>query len=139
MILAGILLGIGGVFLYKSTMDKIEQSEEVTAEIVEIETIHKSGSKGKTKTEHKVYVDFEYDGEEYEHYKLGYYTSSMDEGEDVEIYVYEKSNGDIQVLTKGGSIVLLIVSSVFAVALAGIGTGIIVVNAKIDKKNEDDI
>ncbi|MCQ2527989.1 MAG: hypothetical protein MJ108_02590 [Saccharofermentans sp.] len=133
MILAGILLGVGGFFLYRTNENKIAESEKVTAVIDEIETIHKRSSKGKTKTEHKVYVDFEYDDKEYEHYKLGYYSSSMHEGGDIDIYVYENSSGSIEVLTKEGTVVLLAVFGIFAVVLVGVGIGMTVITVKSGK------
>lgn len=134
MILIGIMLGVGGFFFYKTNKEKIAQSEQVTATIDEIETIHKRNSKGKTKTEHKVYIDFEYDDKEYEHYKLGYYDSSMHEGNDIDVYVYEPSNGDIEVLTEGAGTVIIIVFTLFAAVLVGVGIGMIALNAGGNKK-----
>lgn len=79
MLVVEIILGV--VFSNKKQI--MELSEAVITEIYEYGD------------EHVVYVDYQFDGEFYSHKSLGYYSSSMREGDYTEIYVNPQNPDDI--------------------------------------------
>ena len=129
MIVIGALFVAAGILMYKSNTAKIERSQKTIAVSDEIQT-HRTIRKGKARIKHVVYLDFEYNDVDYNHYKFGYYDASMYEGKEIEIYVYEKSNGNIEVISESGNILMLVVLSIFGTVGFGIGIATLIINSK---------
>ena len=77
--LVGLGLVFGGVKYTISTKEKISESEVIMGEITEINTWYDSDGD----SHHDVFVEYEYDGKEYDR-ELNSYSSSMYEGKEIE-------------------------------------------------------
>jgi hypothetical protein len=78
----GTVFFITGICLLIVSAVRYSGGERVTAVIRSIERIEMA-----TDTEYNVYVDYEYNGEEFTDVCLGYYSSSMYQGKEINIYV----------------------------------------------------
>lgn len=110
--LVGLGLVFGGVKYTISTKEKISESEVIMGEITEIHTWYDSDGD----SHHDVFVEYEYDGKEYDR-ELNSYSSSMYEGKEIELYVRPDAPGDATAVSMAnfGSYMLLGMGAIFAI------------------------
>lgn len=81
--LAGVGMLVGGIIFMQKSRRFQAIAVEVTGTVVSIETSrHADGD-----TSHSVQVSYDYNGQAYEHVRLGYYNSSMYEGMDISLLI----------------------------------------------------
>ncbi|MCQ2531722.1 MAG: hypothetical protein MJ093_03340 [Saccharofermentans sp.] len=132
-IIVGIIMLAASVLFFTTTKAKIEKSVEVTATVTNIETKHEI-RKGKSRTKHVAYVDFEYDGHEYENYRLNFYSASMHEGKDITLNIYENPNGNTEVISSSNTNTLCGVFALFGIVFV-IAGGVTTKNYLSNKNN----
>lgn len=89
-----VFIIIGIIALIDGTNFK-ERAVEVTGEIADIQTYYEYVN-GDRKRRHDVYVDYTYDGIEYEDVLLGEYNAGMNMGEDITLLCDPDNPGDIR-------------------------------------------
>ena len=129
MLIIGVLLVAAGILMHISNAVKIEKSQKTIAVISEIKAEQKV-KRGKPRINLTAYADFEYNDIEYKHYKIGYHDPSMYEGKEIEIYVYESPNGNIEVITESGNILMLVIFSVIGIICFNTGIAEFIVRNK---------
>lgn len=93
--IAGIAMFIGGIFFLIEGISFREKAVEITAEIVDIETRYELKN-GEKKRYHDVYVDYTYNGVEYNDVSLNEYNSGMSVGERITLLCDPDNPGDIR-------------------------------------------
>lgn len=94
--LMGTVLLIVTLFLNKNYANFFETAKSTTGVISEIQQTRKIvGSKRKVKHSHTVYVDYDTDTGSYRGVTLGYYSSSMHEGDSIVLYYDPENPTDI--------------------------------------------
>lgn len=86
---------IGGIFFLIEGISFREKAVEITAEIVDIETRYELKN-GEKKRYHDVYVDYTYNGVEYNDVSLNEYNSGMSVGERITLLCDPDNPGDIR-------------------------------------------
>lgn len=81
------------------------------ATITDIETSHYR-SNGKTRTDHDVTVEYSYNGKDFNR-ELGYYTSGMYEGQQIEISINPDNPGEIMTSTYLAGTLLIVFALIF--------------------------
>jgi len=81
----GLLFATIGIIVSIEFSNFAENAEQTTAEITNIQTYTTRGRKGRTKTNHDVFIKYTVDGVTYNS-ELGYYNSGMHIGAEVEVY-----------------------------------------------------
>lgn len=81
--LAGIGMLVGGIIFMQKSRRFQAIAVEVTGTVVNIETSRSSGGD----IRHSVQVSYDYNGQAYEHVRLGFYNSSMYEGMDIPLMI----------------------------------------------------
>ncbi len=118
MIVAVVVIG-GAWTIQQQSKVFFETAEKTTAAISDIE-IRKYEQNGETKYEHSVYVTYEVGGVVYEHISLGYYSSSMSQGDEVEVYYNPENPKEIKSKTGVNLLITMMYvmgGIVFAVAI----------------------
>lgn len=107
----GIIMIICAGVLAWNFMSFQSNAEEISGIITEIESYRNSDHE----LSHRVYVSYQYDGKEYEDVSLGYYSSGMYEGKEIELLCDPEKPWSITTSFSGimGSIVLLLIGIVF--------------------------
>ena len=99
--LLGSIFFILGIVLFFSTNTFMDRAVEVDAVISDITTYHRDH-----KQYHDVYVDYEFEGEEYTGIELGTYTTGMHIGQDIEILC--DPDNPYKVMTSGAPVFVLL-------------------------------
>ncbi len=123
----GLGLMIGGIIFLVNRINYMDNAVVIEAEITDIESYRDSDGD----RHHTVYVTYEYEGKEYEDIRLSEYSSSMQEGKTIEIYIDKTDATDVH--TKSmfyfGPIMLMGMGGIFVL----VAVIFIIVSAK--KKN----
>lgn len=90
--LVGLGLLIGGICWLISSMKFKEIAVEIPGEIVGIETYRDSDGD----THHRVFVDYSYNGIDYDGVQLGFYSSNMYEGKEITLLCDPENPGHIE-------------------------------------------
>lgn len=89
------IIGIGvlavGIILILQSKAFMENAVQVDGVIDEIDIFNHSDD-----TDYDIYVSYYYDGKEYNHVKMNYSSSSMYEGEEIELYIDPESPTDFK-------------------------------------------
>lgn len=117
LLVVGLLIGVVGPILVKKAEVKEEDRVYTTATITRIEVYGMDDDET-----HDVYVEYRVGGEKIEN-ELNYYTSSMREGDTIEIY-YDKNNVN-RIGSKGGDNLFILFPILGGIA-AIIGLGLII-------------
>ncbi|MBR4223557.1 MAG: DUF3592 domain-containing protein [Oscillospiraceae bacterium] len=120
----GVITAIIFVVMFTSWLQFKKTAVEIPATITKIET-HRYRSSKKTRVEKIVYIDYDYEGENYDT-TLGYYSFGMREGGSVAILVDPTHPSRI----KAGSVIPNIILAPFALIFGGIGLGFLISDAK---------
>ena len=115
--LVGLGLVFGGVKYTISTKEKISESEVIMGEITEINTWYDSDGD----SHHDVFVEYEYDGKEYDR-ELNSYSSSMYEGKEIELLV--DMMYPTRVRSTSGSTFLVLILGGMGILFAAVGGGV---------------
>lgn len=116
---AFLVAGIAVLIGHNTFIDNAVQTE---AEITRIES-DSYRRNGKTHTDYDVWVEYEVDGEIYEE-ELGYYNSSMNEGDIIDVYYDPDNPSDVSSGSKILELIFILIGGVFAV----LGVILIIVN-----------
>ena len=106
--LVGIILLISAAIVFIFNKKYISGAEEINGVIETIETYRSSGDRN-----HRVYVSYVYNGQEYNNVRISFYSSGMYEGKDISLYCDPENPG--KVVVKGADIfavVLLLVMGI---------------------------
>ena len=118
-IIVSILCGVNGV-------RKNKEYEHITGQIVDIVRHDDS---------HDVYVSYRLNGTDYDDIRINTYTSSMHEGDDIELLIDPKDPFDAD--TPTGTVILVVVFGIMGVIFACVGIIPVIVKEKRRRKNED--
>lgn len=113
--IVGVILIIASVCVTVSGMKFDEIAEEITGIIADIESYRDSDGD----RHHRVYVDYSYEGREYEGVKINSYTSSMYEGKEITLKVDPENPR--RVSTPHSNMIAGIILAVMGVVFALIG------------------
>ncbi len=129
--LAGLIMLIIGVVLFVSDKKFEATSETTTAVITDIET-YRTRRNGESRTEHNVFVTYEVDGKTYDR-ELGYYSTGMYEGKEIEIMYAPGDPGNIHF----PSIFPYLILGIMGVVFGAIGGGLFFsgINKSLKRKN----
>lgn len=126
-LIMGILFIAGGIVSYIEGKQFAKRSKKVTATIADIVSYYDS----EDELRHHVYVDYEYEGEQYTDIMLDSYSSGMHEGNDIDLLIDPEDPYSVR--TPGGYVILGAVFSGLGVIFALVG-GIALVVGSVHRK-----
>lgn len=124
-VFVGILVSALMLFIAKSEANKMKEWEATEAFIQDI-TKNTYRRNGKRKTDYDVYIAYAYGGSEYED-ELNYYSSSMDIGDKITIYVNPENPNE---QTDGNSFTFLLIGTIFGITFPLVGIYVIIATIK---------
>lgn len=124
----GLVFVIAGIFWIVSVNNFKKIAVETVAEITTIDTYRDSDGD----RHHTVYVDYSYDGTSYDHVSLGFYSSNMYEGKEIELLLDPNNPRKISAKDEGyfGGIIFIIMGTVFG------GVGLISLISSIKRNSK---
>jgi len=137
----GICLIVLGVILYAKQMQLINKSDPITATIVKIKSSSQErNEQGQMNTNYKrkgysTYVNFSWNGYEYNNQRIEYYQSDWKAGDKIQLYGYYDGE-TLTILSAQGNKTSLIAFSCFGLLCLAIGVPVLI--SGIRKKRLDD-
>lgn len=133
-LVVGIIVFVGG-FLVKNQTDKFMKTAKCTTAVISNITTSRDSDGDTT---HSTYVTYAVDGVNYTDVPLGFYSSSMDIGDSIDVY-YQESNPR-KITTKSGSKVMVYVMWGMGGIFAFVGGGICIsaIAAFVKSKRNND-
>lgn len=117
-----LICGIGmlafGMFLYSNNQEKADSLVTVTGVISDIETYKDSDGD----RSHRVYVSYDFEGNSYKDVAIGYYSSAMKIGNDIELLCDPENPGDISSVS--GMIFMYAVIGILGVVFTVVGAAV---------------
>lgn len=126
--LVGIVLLIGGFVYLSSSLRFRSIAVEITGTIADIQASRNSDGD----VTHTTYVNYSYDGQNFEHVHLGYYSSSMYVGKEIPLLVDPDQPGHVKSAAGDNLIFIILLGMGLAFTLVGVipTTCILVSSAK---------
>lgn len=124
-IFVGIVVAVLMLFIAKSEANKMKEWEATEAFIQDI-TKNTYRRNGKRRTDYDVYIAYAYGGREYEG-ELNYYSSSMDIGDKITIYVNPENPNE---QTGGNAFTFILIGVIFGITFPLVGIYVIIATIK---------
>lgn len=108
----GVIFLVSAVMVYRSDRKFMAEAEEISGVIDTIETYRDSGHD----VHHRVYVNYTYNGKQYNHVQVNFYSSGMYEGKEITLYCDPQHPE--RVVVQGANIFVIVVFAAIGVPFA---------------------